>query len=155
MRNFIHKAGTAELGVAEHDDSLTVAEVAAQHGAADALVFVDDGEEPADPELTLAVAGAGDDSHLHIARCPRVTAIVHFKEGTEQRGFPPNVVITAIYQWAAGPNGFKLSATDKAEHMLGITGTDTAADEDAHLEAYASDECTAEFDLAPKHRFEG
>jgi hypothetical protein len=58
MRNFIHKAGSAELGVAEHDDSLTVAEVATQHGPADALVFVDNGEEPADPELTLADAGA-------------------------------------------------------------------------------------------------
>ncbi|HMJ01173.1 MAG TPA: hypothetical protein VK488_15180 [Gaiellaceae bacterium] len=156
MRNFIHKAGTPELEVIEHDDATSIREVAAQHGAeGEALVFINDGEESADSEQTLAEAGVGDDDHIHVARCRRVTATVNFKEDSRSRKFPPNAAMIAVFEWAAGPKGFKLSPTDKAEHMLVITGTETAADEDAHLEAYASDECTAEFDLVPKHRFEG
>lgn len=63
--------------------------------------------------------------------------------------------MAAVFEWATGPKGFRLGANDKAEHMLIITGTETQVDEDGHLEAYASDACAAEFDLVPKHRFEG
>lgn len=155
MRNFIHKAGMAELAVAEHEPTTTVADVATQHGGADALVFVDDNEEPVEPTLTLDAAGVSDDAHLHVARCRRVTATVNFKEDSDTHEFPPNVAMAAVFEWAAGPNGFKLSATDKAEHMLVITGTETQVDEDSHLEGYVTEGCAAEFDLVPKHRFEG
>jgi hypothetical protein len=155
MRNFIHKSSTPELDVVEHEPDTTVADVAARHGDGDALVFVGDGDEPVDSTLTLADAGVGENTHIHVARCRRVTATINFKEVSKPHEFPPNVAMAAVFEWAAGPNGFTLSGTDKAEHMLVITGTETAVDEDAHLEGYANDECTAEFDLVPKHRFEG
>src|SRR5205814_139772 len=83
---------------------------------------------PVDPELTLAEAGVSDDGHIHIARCRRIVTTVNFKEESESHEFPPNVAIAAVYAWAAGPKGFKLSPTDKAEHMLVITYTETDAD---------------------------
>ena len=156
MRNFIHTTGTTELTVVEHEPETTAADIAAAHGTADSLLFVDDNEEPLAPTTTLFAAGIGDDGHLHVARCKRVTATVNFKEDQKSKDFPPNVAMQAVFEWAAGPNGFKLSPTDKAEHMLVIADTETQVDEDAHLEAYvAGDECAAEFDLVPKHRFEG
>jgi hypothetical protein len=156
MRNFIHRSGKPEIEVAEHDPNQTIRELAAHYGAnIEALVFVDDAEEPADPEMTLSDSGVGEGSHVHVARCRRVRATVNFNEDSKSRRFPPNVVMAAVFEWATGPNGFKLSPTDKAEHMLVITGTETIVDEDSHLEAYANEECEAEFDLVPKHRFEG
>jgi hypothetical protein len=156
MRNFIHTTGTTEITVVEHDPETTAGDVAAAHGAVDSLLFVDDNEEPLALASTLSAAGVADDSHLHVARCKRVMAAVNFQEEQKSKDFPPNVAMQAVFEWAAGPNGFKLSATDKAEHMLVIADTETQVDEDAHLEAYiVDDECAAEFDLVPKHRFEG
>lgn len=155
MKNFVHRPGTPELDLVELDPTTTVAEFARQQGAADALVFVDDGEEPLDASLTLEQVGVADQTHLHVARCRRVTATVHFNEESTTQEFPPNVGMVAVFQWAAGPKGFNLAPADKAEHMLVVTGTDTQVDEDGHLEGYASDECSAQFDLVPKHRFEG
>lgn len=155
MRTFIHRAGSTELALAELEPGTTVAELAAEHGDADALVFAADSEEPLEPSLTLEAVGVRDDGHLHIGRCRRVRAKVNYKEDSKRRTFPPNVAMEAVFAWAAGPKGFDLSATDKAEHMLIVTGTETQVDEDAHLGAYAEEECRAELDLVPKHRFEG
>jgi hypothetical protein len=156
MRNFIHTTGTTELTVVDVEPETTAADIAAAHGAADSLLFVDDNEEPLTPTTVLSAAGVGDDSHLHVARCKRVTATVNFKEDQKSHDFPPNVAMKAVFEWATGPKGFALSAADKAEHMLVIADTETQVDEDAHLEAYVvGDACAAEFDLVPKHRFEG
>lgn len=157
MQNFIHKAGTSEIALSEHEGVATIGEIAAKHDAdGEALVFVNDNDEPADYDQTLDDAGVSATGHIYIARCRRVTATMNFKEESKPREFPPNVAMQAVFEWATGPKGYKLDATDKAEHMLVITGTETPVDEDTHLEAYvAGDVCTAEFDLVPKHRFEG
>jgi hypothetical protein len=156
MRNFIHTAGASVPEVAEHEAATKVSEIAAKYGVnGEALVFMDDSEEPADSALTLGEAGVGDNGHIHVARCRRVTTTVNFKEDSKEHAFPPNVAIAAVYEWAVGPKSFDLSPSDRAEHMLVIADTETAADEDAHLEAYANEDCEAKFDLTPKHRFEG
>jgi hypothetical protein len=156
MRNFIHQAGTPQLEVVEHEGSTSIREIVANHGAGDeTLVFINDADEPADTNLTLDDIGVGEDGDIYISRCRRVKTTVNFKEDSKYRQFPPNIAMAAVFEWATGPKGFRLSPTDKAEHMLVITGTETIVDEDTHLEAYASRECTAEFDLVPKHRFEG
>jgi hypothetical protein len=156
MRNFIHTVGTTELVVVEHEPDTTAADISAAYGTADSLLFVDGNDEPLAPTKTLSAAGVGDDSHLYVTRCKRVSATVNFKEDQNSHDFPPNVAMQPVFEWATGPKGFELSAIDKAEHMLVIADTETQVDEDAHLEAYiVGDECAAEFDLVPKHRFEG
>jgi hypothetical protein len=156
MQNFIHKAGTQELEISEHDGATTIGEIAVMHGGADALIFINDNDKPTENDLTLDAAGVGAAGHIHVAHCRRVTATVNFKEDSKSHEFPPNVAMHAVFEWAAGPKGYKLEPTDKAEHMLVVAGTETPVDEDTHLESYVvGDDCGAEFDLVPKHRFEG
>lgn len=126
------------------------------HGSGPTAASLEDAEEPAKLDDTLAQSGIVHRSRLHIHRCRRVDAKVFFNGRTIERQFPPASTIGKITEWAVGTKGFNLDAADAVEHVLQISGTTQRPDEDEHLGTLVNaPTCAVSFDLVPKQRVEG
>ncbi|HAF08755.1 MAG TPA: hypothetical protein DCK98_01560 [Chloroflexi bacterium] len=148
---YIHEAGAPTLR--QIDSGAHVRDLLG--GKADAHAWLQDAEDPLDPERTLAEAGIDDRKHVHVSRCRRVDVSVRYGGDTRSKEFSPAATINRVFDWATGTQGFSLTATEKAKHTLSICGQNTQPDRADHVGSYADHDCKACFDLAPKERFEG
>ena len=103
----------------------------------------------------LKDAGIADRSHIHISRCHRITVRIRYGGDSKTHEFAPGATIASVFAWATGPNGFELTASERAKHTLGICDTLTQPDKSEHIGSLATEECSVCLDLAPKERFEG
>jgi hypothetical protein len=148
---YIHTDAGPDPEAHEHD-------AGAQIGTAlllerDAVVLIEDGDEPLDLELTFLKAAVGDRAHLHVSHRHRLAAIVHFNGRAEQRSFTVATRVGKVRRWAV--EAFGLIGVDATEHTLALSGTDIVPPGDAHLGSLPHTNDEIEFDLVPKHRFEG
>ena len=120
-----------------------------------ALVWLEDSKEPLDPEKTLAELGVVERCHVHVSTCKEVLVKVRFGGDSLEESFPPPTSAEFILKWAARPEGFKLTDTEVAKHVVSICGTNTELDQADHIGYYADDVCSVCLDLVPKERFEG
>jgi hypothetical protein len=148
---YIHEGGAAKLR--EIDNGARVRDLLG--GNADAHAWLQDTDEPLDPERTLADVGIDDRKHVHISRCRRVEVSVRYGGESKNKAFSPAATINRVFDWATGAQGFNLTPTEKAKHTLSICGATTQPDRADHVGSYADHDCKACFDLAPKERFEG
>jgi hypothetical protein len=156
MKVFVHAGqGAVEPREADIDHASTAAALLLQVGAEpDALLWIEEAEDPLDPGVTLVEAGVVEFSHLHHGRCRRVAATVRFGGEPKERAFSPSATVQTVFAWAESKEGFDLPAEQRPKHTLGLCGTQTEADRRAHLGSLASD-CRVCFDLAPKTRYQG
>ena len=154
MEIFLHQRAT-ETGFIKVDPDKKVRDFAKECLGEGALVWLEDGKEPLDPEKTLAEIGVVQRCHLHVSTCKGVLVKVRFGGDSIEGAFPPPTSADFILKWAASPEGFKLTDSEAAKHVFAICGTDTELDQADHIGFYADDDCSVCLDLLPKERFEG
>ena len=120
-----------------------------------AFVWLEDGKVALDPEKTLAEAGIFERCHIHVSSCKLVVVKVRFGGDSIEDSFSPAATAGSILKWAASPEGFKLTDSEAAKHLLAICGTATELDQADHIGFFADDECSVCLDLLPRERFEG
>jgi hypothetical protein len=155
---FLQQHGSAEVEELEIAISATVAELLAASKAEgvreQALIFVDEGEEPVGKEVHVEHSGAKQGSRVHVSRCRHVEVTVHYQEKTEAHRFPPGAKVHRVKQWAV--HKFRLAETDATEHVLQICGgTERPAGDTPLHTLLKPDTCALCFDLVPEKRIEG
>ena len=154
MEIFLHQRAT-QTGFIPVDPDQKVHDLAIECLGDEALVWLEDGKEPLDPDKTLAEVGVIEHCHVHISTCKGVFVKVRFGGDPIEDSFPPATTADAILKWAASPEGFKLTDSEAAKHLLAICGTNTELDQADHIGFYADDDCSVCLDLLPRERFEG
>lgn len=154
MEIFLHQRATETVFI-KADPDKTVGDFAKECLDEGALVWLEDGKEPLDPEKTLAEVGVVERCHLHVSTCKGVLVKVRFGGDSLEKSFPPPTSADLILKWATSPEGFKLTDGEAAKHVFAICGTDTELDQADHIGFYADDDCSACLDLLPRERFEG
>ena len=154
MEIFLHQRAT-ETGFIKVDPDKSVRDFAKECLGEGALVWLEDGKEPLDPEKTLAEIGVVERCHVHVSTCKGVLVKVRFGGDSIEESFSPPTSADFILKWAASPEGFKLTDSEAAKHVLAICGTDTELDQADHVGFYADDDCSVCLDLLPRERFEG
>lgn len=138
-----------------------IIEAARAHGlaapdGADALVLIEDAEEPLAPDATLEVAGIVHRGRVHVHRCRRVAVTVNFNADQKTESFPPSATVARVKQWTVGKKGFDLQGVDATEHLLQVCGSTIRPDEDVHIGTLVQvPDCGLCFDLVAKQRVEG
>ena len=155
MELFLHQRAT-EIGFIQVDPSTKVGAFGLECLGDEASVWLEDGKEALDPEKTLAEAGVVERCHVHVSSCKAVAGKVRFAGQTPiEESFPPAATAGSILKWAASPEGFKLTDSQAAKHLLAACGTNTELDQADHIGFFADDDCSVCLDLLPRERFEG
>jgi hypothetical protein len=154
---FLQQHGSAEVEEMEIALSATLVELLAAKGKGfreEALIFVDEGEEPVDNELLVEHSGAKQGSRVHVSHCRHVEVTVHYQENTETHRFAPGVKVHRAKHWAV--HKFKLAETDGAEHVLQLCGGSERPAGNTPLHTLLKhSSCALCFDLVPEKRVEG
>lgn len=133
----LRQACLASVPTHEHDEALI-------------LFIEDDDDEDAVDKLEAIVDGL----RLHLHRLKAITVSVRYAGREAHRTFRPNATIARVKRWAT--EDFGIVASDAAELMLQIAGTDVRPDPDVHLgslvKAPQHQMC---FDLVPAPRVNG
>jgi len=138
-----------------------IVEAARAHGlstpdGAEALVLVEDAEEPLAPDAPLEAAGIAHRGRVHVHRCRRVAVTVNFNADQKTESFPPSTTVARVKKWAVGKHGFGLAGIDATEHLLQVCGSTSRPDEDVHIGTLVEvPACGLCFDLVAKQRVEG
>jgi hypothetical protein len=117
----------------------------------DLLFYLED-DDSDDPVRDLDQVPHGLRVHLH--RLKAIDVTVRYAGRDIHRTFRPSSTVKRVKQWAA--HEFAISASDAAELMLQVTGTDVRPDLDTHIGALVkSPERAIAFDLVPAPRVNG
>ena len=154
MEIFLHQRAT-ETGFVKVDPDMKVRDFAKECLGEGALVWLEDGKEPLDPEKTLMEIGVVERCHLHVSTYKGVLVKVRFGGDSIEESFPPPTSADFILKWAASAEGFKLTDSEAAKHLFAICGTETELDQADQIGFYADDDCSVCLDLVPRERFEG
>ncbi len=112
----------------------------------EAVLFVEDGEEPIELVTVILEEHRGRVHHVH--RLHHVEAEVFYKDGKIERRFRPSARIHRVLDWAVGPEGFKIDPPLRPEMELALHGTTTALPKNAHIGRFARrDQPRVKFDL--------
>ena len=154
MEIFLHQRAI-HTGFVEVDPGKKVRDFGIECLGEGASVWLEDGKEALDPEKTLEEAGVVERCHIHVSTCKGIVVKVRFGGDSIEDSFPPPTTADSILKWAASPEGFKLTDSEAAKHLLAICGTNTELDQADHIGFYADDDCSVCLDLLPRERFEG
>ncbi|WP_413707136.1 hypothetical protein [Ralstonia sp. Ralssp110] len=114
------------------------------------LYIEDEDDENAIDKMDAIVDGL----RLHLHRLKAITVTVRYAGRQEHHTFRPNATIARVKRWAAHALG--ITASDAAELMLQIAGTDNRPDPDVHLGSLVkAPQHTVCFDLVPAPRVNG
>ena len=120
---------------------------------AEALIFIEDGDEPLDETVVIETIVVGESAKLHLHRCRHIKVTVAFAGTRKEREFAPSATVARIKTWAA--EAFGLSPEDAGEHLLQIAGTHDRPSPATHVGALAGPDCKVAFDLVPDERVNG
>ncbi len=151
------------IGETEHldiDPDTTFADLKARliekHGGApEALLFVEDEDDPVDDKQTVKGRAGGKGLKLHLNRCRHVAVSVTYNGETIERNFAPAATVARVKRWAA-ERKFGMTEEEAGEHVLQIAGTHERPAPGAHIGALVQRKsCTLAFDLVPDERVNG
>ena len=152
MKIYLHRESTHDPDSIEMEPTALIGDAFGIEGG---IVLLEDADDPLDPAQTLEEAHVPDKAHVFHGHRHKIVAAVRFNGETITREFRPSARVERVFRWAVGNHGFDLSKPDIADHTLQLPdGTVPAGD--VHLGSL--DDATpgrVDFDLAPKHRFEG
>ncbi len=154
MEVFLHQRAT-ETSFIKVEPEMKVRDFAIECLGEGASIWIEDSKEVLDPEKTLAEVGIVERCHIHVSICKGIVVKVRFGGDSIEDSFPPHTIADSILKWAASPEGFKLTNSEAAKHVLAICGTDTELDQADHIGFYTDDDCSVCLDLLPRERFEG
>lgn len=123
--------------------------------AADALLFVEDEDEPVDVDGALAKHATPKGLKLHLHRCRHVRVTVTFNGETVDHRFPPSATVARVKRWAA-ERKFGMSTEEAGEHVLQIAASHERPAPGTHIGALTDHHtCAVAFDLVPDERING
>lgn len=154
MEIFLHQRA-AQTGFVQVDPDQRVRDFGIECLGVGAFVWLEDDKEPLDPENKLAEVGIVERCHVHVSTCKGVIVKVRFGGDSIEESYPPATTADFILKWAASPEGFKLTDSEAAKHVLAICGTDAELDQADYIGFYADDDYSVCLDLLPRERFEG
>ena len=155
MEIFLHQRAT-ETEFVKVDPSSKVRDFGIECVGDGALVWLEGGKEALQPEKTLAEAGVVERCHVHVSCCKSVVVKVRFAgQKPIEDSLPPATTADSILKWASSPEGFKLTDSEAAKHVLAVCGTASELDQADHIGFFADDDCSVCLDLLPMERFEG
>jgi hypothetical protein len=152
MRIYLHRESTHDPDSIETKPTAVIGDAV---GGEDGILLLEDADDPLDLAQTFEEARVPDKAHLFYGRRHRIVAAVRFNGETITREFQTSTRVDRVFRWAVGNHGFDLSRPDIADHTL-LLPDGTVPASDVHLGSL--DDATpgrVDFDLAPKHRFEG
>ncbi|MFZ5610270.1 MAG: hypothetical protein ACOY99_11760 [Pseudomonadota bacterium] len=121
----------------------------------DALLFIEDEDEPIDEGVHLKDRATAKGLKVHIHRCRHVEVTVTFNGETVERRFPPSTTVARVKRWAAETK-FEMSEEEAGEHVLQIAGTHDRPAAGTHIGALTNGKvCALAFDLVPDERING
>jgi hypothetical protein len=106
----------------------------------DALLFVEDAEEPIDLAIVIAEENVGGKVH-HVHRVRKIEVAVFYQGRHIEKAFPPSARIQRVLDWAVGPSGFKIDRVIAPEMELALHGQTTALPKNAHIGRYIKHPC--------------
>jgi hypothetical protein len=153
MRIYLHRESTHDPDSIETEPTAVIRDAVGiiENG----IVLLEDADTPLDLAQTFEESRVPDKAHLFHGQRHRIVAAVRFNSETITREFSTSTRVDRVFRWAVGNDGFDLSKPDAADHTLQLPDG-TVPPGDAHLGSL--DDTTpgrVDFDLAPKHRFEG
>jgi hypothetical protein len=99
-----------------------------------AILFIEDGDEPLNLDLVITEEAARDVHHVHRAR--RIKVLVYYQNDAKEKAFPPSTRVQVVLDWAVGPEGFKIDPTIAPEMELALHGETTELRKQAHIGRY-------------------
>ena len=133
------KAAIAALGVPIDDET---------------FIFIDEAENHLQGEQSEPAHGIKHGCRLHVSRCKRIRATVHYLDKTETREFAPGARVRAVKAHAV--EMFRMPPKDAAEHVLQICKSTERPASDTPLHTLTDHHvCNVCFDLVPEKRVEG
>jgi hypothetical protein len=114
-----------------------VAAIAAKGGYAteDALLFVEDCDEPLDLAIILSHDERERKVH-HVHRALKIEVAVYYQSRHVTRHFPPSARVQRVLDWAVGRDGFNIDPVIAPEMELAFQSTGTALPKNAHIGRY-------------------
>jgi hypothetical protein len=155
MEIYVHRPTSGRMDLVVVEESATLGAVV---GLADGdAVWVEDGDAPLDPSLTLSEAGIRHRSHIHVNRCRSVRVqVTYHGPPPREEDFGPAARLQAVFDWATGKKGFDLSREDKAEYALQVCESTDQPELSDHVGSLVIDgSCDVCFDLVAKHNIQG
>lgn len=120
----------------------------------DAMIFIDEAEEPESRPCHEHLGHVKHGSRIHVFRGRRIKTTVHFAHITIEHEFAPGARVRAVKAWAV--QELKMDPRDAAEHVLQLCGSTERPSSDTPLiqlvHGHGSEVC---FDLVPNKRVEG
>ena len=151
---FLHQRVEA-IKLAQADPDKSVEAFLAEWGGAGAGLWLEDSDEALSAHLTLAAAGVIATCHVHVSSCAAIALKVRFNGRNVEGKFSPASTVGTVLKWAGGPEGFKLTDSQIAKHVLVVQGTDTELQQADHIGSWADENCSVSLDLVPAERFQG
>lgn len=157
---FYQGEGVAEIEHLEIDPDTTFADLKARlvdkhGGAADALLFVEDEDDPLDDKQKVKDRAGGKGLKLHLNRCRHVEVSVTYNGETIDRKFAPGATVARVKRWAA-ERKFGMTDEEAGEHVLQIAGTHERPAPGTHIGSLAKRKsCELAFDLVADERVNG
>lgn len=157
---FYQGEGVAEIEYLEIEPNTTFADIKARlidkhGGAADALLFAEDEDDPLDDAQTVEDRAGGKGLKLHLHRCRHITVSVTYNGETIDRKFAPSATVARIKRWAA-ERKFGMTDEEAGEHVLQIAGTYERPAPGTHIGVLANRKtCGLAFDLVADERVNG
>ena len=108
--------------------------IAAKAGFAadEALLFVEDGDEPLDLKLVVIDETTSKRIH-HVHRSPHVEVVTFYKNSSIHRRFRPSARVQRVLDWVVGPDGFKIDSQIAPEMELALHDKITPLPKSAHI----------------------
>nr|WP_298681674.1 hypothetical protein [uncultured Dongia sp.] len=155
--NIHGKDGLSEVELPEaanHEHLFTVLAKLGVEVDQETFIFIDEEEEPLDRTKPGPLPSIKRGSHIHVSKCRKVQATVHYLEKTKDHTFAPGARVKKVKAWAV--DKFKLDQHDAAEHVLQLCGSTDRPPTDTRLNKLTQPGiCTVCFDLVPEKRVEG
>lgn len=98
----------------------------------EALLFVEDGDEPLDLAVVVVDERMSDRVH-HVHRARHIAVTVFYMAGDKSETFRPPTRVQQVLDWAVGPHGFKIDPSIAPEMELALHGQTTPLPKNAHI----------------------
>jgi hypothetical protein len=121
----------------------------------DALVFIEDEDEPCDEVVLVKDRATAKGLKVHVHRCRHVEVTVTFNGETVDRRFAPSATVARVKRWAA-EHKFGMSEEEAGEHVLQIAGSHYRPAPGTHIGSLTDGKvCGMTFDLVADERVNG
>ena len=120
----------------------------------DTFIFTGEDENHIHGERHHQLHGIKHGTRIHVSRCKRIKATIHFLDKSEEHEFPPGARVHTVKAQAI--HAFHMTPKDAAEHVLQLCKSTERPSSDTPLHQLVEGHgCAVCFDLVPEKRVEG